>query len=63
MTYAETKTLLDAIANIECFTLSSYRQINRDDTDWDEIEKCDRWAAEAKQQILDLCNKLASKEG
>tara|TARA_R110000823_G_scaffold224795_2_gene352684 strand:- start:281 stop:478 length:198 start_codon:yes stop_codon:yes gene_type:complete len=63
MNYEDTKALMYAIDGIETFTKSMQRQIGRDDTDWDEYNKCEKWALESKQVILDLFNKLsASKE-
>ena len=59
MNFNDTKTLLDAISNIECFTKSMQRQMSSENTDWDEYEKCEKWTQESKQVILDLFTSLA----
>ena len=59
MNFNDTKTLLDAISNIEIFTKARQREMSSEFTDWDEYEKCEKWTEESKQVILDLFTSLA----
>ena len=62
MNFEDTKALMYAIDGIETFTKSMQREIARDETDWDEYNKCEKWSSESKQVILDLFNKLAASK-
>ena len=59
MNFNDTKTLLDAISDIEIFTKARQREMSSENTDWDECNKCEKWTKESKQVILNLFTKLS----
>ena len=57
MTYAETAKLVKVIGQLETFTIRLERELKKEEADYAEIERYERWVAEAKQDIFDIASK------
>ena len=62
MTYPDTHKLVTAISALETWTRALERQHNKEGaTNYEEIGRIDKWLTEARQEIFDVANDLASR--
>lgn len=57
MTYSETKSLMDAIQEVESWTWAIQNERNKDKPDWNHLKFLEKWLDESKQKIFDIANK------
>ena len=57
MTYAETKTLMDAIHEVETWTRALEREWAKENTDFKQVKEYEAWLSEAKQKIFDVATR------
>jgi hypothetical protein len=57
MTFAETNKLVRAISSLESWTLALNREFKKEETDFDQVEKYQRWLDEAKQEIFEVASR------
>ena len=57
MTYAETKTLMDAIHEVETWTRAIEREWAKENTDFKQVAEYEAWLDTAKQKIFDIANR------
>jgi hypothetical protein len=57
MTYAKTANLIKVIDQLETFAICLNRELKRDVIDYAQVERYEKWVAEAKQDIFDIASK------
>ena len=57
MTFAETAKLIKVIDQLETFSICLDRELKKDKIDYAEVERYEKWVAEAKQDIFDIASK------
>ena len=57
MNFQETEKLVQMINDVESWAVSLYRETDKEDTDWDRVERYRGWLAEAKEEIFKIASK------
>ena len=57
MTFAETNKLVKAINYLETWTRSMERENSKEEQDYAEIARLQKWIDEAKQEIFEVASK------
>ncbi len=55
MTYEETKEIVSEIQEVEAWSRNLVRAYASDDQDWEEIQRMEKWLAEAKEKLFARC--------